>query len=364
MIPLINLKKQNAELKSHLDNAIQNVINNCSFINGDVVAEFEYNFSKYIGATYSVSCGNGTDAIEIALETLGIGEGDEVIVPAISWIATSEAVSRIGATPIFVDIEEDYLTINPELIKEKISKKTKAIIPVHLYGNPCDMEKIIEIARDNYLYVIEDCAQAHGAMIGDRKVGSFGHMATFSFFPSKNLGSFGDGGMIVTSNKKYAHKARMICNHGQTDRHKHLIEGRNSRLDTIQAAVLNVKLDKLNDWNIRRQFIADIYSKNLINNVKHQKVREDHIHVYHLYVIRTENREELRQVLNDSGITTAIHYPEILPLLDCYEDLNFSSEDFPVASNVRDTMISIPMCPSLNIDEINKICRTINYEKK
>ena len=254
------MKIQYESIKSEIDKSIKEVLVNTSFIGGEIVTEFETNFKKYIGVNYCISCANGTDSIEILLKALDIGKGDEVIVPAISWISTSEAVSSVGGKPVFVDIDPDYYTIDLNKIEKVITNKTKAIIPVHLYGQPVDMIKLMAIAKKHNLKVIEDCAQAHGAEFKSKKIGSFGDCASFSFYPGKNLGAYGDAGAMVTNDSKVAEKARMIANHGQKEKHKHIIEGRNSRMDSIHAAVLNVKLKYLDSWTSRRIEIALKYN--------------------------------------------------------------------------------------------------------
>ena len=260
MIQRVDLKALYLELKEEIDKAVSDCIAESNFIKGKIVSQFENAFSKYLGLNYCVGCGNGTDALELILKSLNIGIGDEVIVPALTWIATAEAVNNVGAEPIFVDINQDNYTIDVSKIEEKITSKTKAIIPVHLYGCPADMNEIIRIAKEYELFIVEDCAQAHGAEYSGKKVGTFGIAAAFSFFPSKNLGAFGDGGAVVTNNEELANKVRMISNHGQLQtRHLHAVIGRNSRLDSIQASVLNVKLPYLDKWNTNRIKVSQLY---------------------------------------------------------------------------------------------------------
>ena len=248
-IPLVNLKRQYESIKAEIDSAIQEVIEQCAFIgnlNNKYVKTFEESFSRFVGTGHCVACGNGTDALEILLKAMNIGPGDEVIVPALSWIATSEAVSNMGGTPVFVDIEPEYYGIDPELIEQKITKKTSAIIPVHLYGHPTSMPEIHILSEKYGLKILEDCAQAHGAAINGKAIGTWGTASAFSFFPGKNLGAFGDAGGMVTSNSEIAQKSRMIAQHGQSgEKHRHLVEGRNSRMDGLQAAVLSTKLKYL-----------------------------------------------------------------------------------------------------------------------
>lgn len=292
---------------------------------------------------------------------MGIGYGDEVIVPAISWIATSEAVTNIGARPVFVDVEPDYYGINWKLIEEKITVTTKAIIPVHLYGHPADMNSIVKVAKKHNLLVLEDCAQAHGAEIDGKKVGTFGEAASFSFFPGKNLGAFGDAGGMVTNNSDIAKTARMISQHGQSgQKHAHLIEGRNSMMDGIQAAILDVKLTYLDHWTELRNLHAKKYSKLLEGfNVNIPKVRAHFKHVYHLFVIRTQRRAEFIKNLNENGISAAIQYPKALPFITAYESYGHIAKDFPVASVLQNEVMSLPMFPELQDDEIKYVVRVM-----
>lgn len=360
LIPFIDLKAQYQSIKADIDYAIQQILDDAYFIGGQTVTDFEENFARVIGIKYCISCGNGTDSLEILLQAMDIGKGDEVIVPAMSWISTSEAVSNIGATPIFVDIDA-YFTINANLIEQKITPKTKAIIPVHLYGQPADMLSIMQIAAKYNLKVLEDCAQAHNAMIAGQKVGTFGDCASFSFYPTKNLGAYGDAGAMLTNDDTIAEKARRMTNHGQLKKHDHPIEGRNSKLDTLQAAILNTKLKYLEIWTKQRQENAQYMSKLLAKNksITTPKIRESATHVFHLYVICTSNRTLLQDKLAQNDIQTAIHYPIALPFLDCYKHLGFTKKDFPVAYALQSNILSLPMYPELSKQNIEKIAQVI-----
>ena len=357
MIPFVDLKAQYLSIKEEIDNAIKESLLNTTFIGGENVVNFENDFSKFINVKNVISCANGTDSIEILLKAHGIGKGDEVIVPALSWISTSEAVSSVGAVPIFVDIEEDYYTINPSLIESKISKKTKAIIPVHIYGQVCEMDKILEIALEYNLIVIEDVAQAHNAYYKNKITGSIGDSASFSFYPGKNLGAYGDAGAIVTKINEIATRARMIANHGQIKKHTHIIEGRNSRLDAIQAKILSVKLLYLEKWTNSRIENALEYKKNLENltHIKLPLVRKNTRHVFHLFVIRSKKRDDLQKYLEAKGIQTAIHYPEALPYLECYKSFGYVDNDFPIAKKITSEILSLPMYAELTDNEIKYI---------
>lgn len=360
-IPFVDLYSQYLSIKTEIDLAIERVIKNSAFIGGEEVSNFEKLFSEYLGINHIVSCANGTDSIEIILEALGVGEGDEVIVPAISWISTSEAVSRVGARPVFVDIDANYFTIDTSKIAEKITSNTKAIIPVHLYGHPCNMTTIMEIAKDKNILVIEDCAQAHGAKWQGKMVGTFGIAASFSFYPGKNLGAYGDAGAMATNDSNLASKLRQIANHGQEGKHNHVVEGRNSRLDGLQAAILSVKIKYLNEWTVCRQLAAINY----FNFIKSEKIQlpKTHLnaeHVFHLYVIRVNDRDSVVEHLNKHGINTAIHYPKALPFLKCYEQLNLSETDFPVANEYQNKILSLPMYAELKENQIEYISKYLN----
>lgn len=359
-IPFVDLKAQYQSIKPEIDNAIKNVIEDTAFIGGKYVKEFEQLFQEYLNLNHVIACANGTDSLEILMQAYGIGKGDEVIVPAVSWISTSESVSSTGAKPVFVDIDPDNYTIDVRLIEKKITSKTKAIIPVHLYGNPADMNEIMSISKKHNLIVIEDCAQSHGAEINGKMVGTFGHAASFSFYPGKNLGAYGDAGAMATNDIDIAAKVRMIANHGQLEKHKHLIEGRNSRMDGIHGAVLSVKMKYLKGWTEQRIKNAGYYDQLFINSkVKAPKVKKDYKHVFHLYVIMSEKRDELKEYLKEHDVETAIHYPVALPFLDAYEECGYSKSDFPVAADFTSRILSLPMYPELTTEMMARVVETI-----
>lgn len=359
-IPFVDLKAQYQSIKTEIDSAIENVISDTAFISGKYVKEFEQLFQQYLNLKHVVACANGTDSLEILMQAYGIGKGDEVIVPAVSWISTSESVSTTGATPVFVDIDPNNYTIDSSLIEKKITSKTKAIIPVHLYGNPADMEEIMLIAKKHNLIVIEDCAQAHGAEINGKMVGTFGHAASFSFYPGKNLGAYGDAGAMATNDSDIASKARMIANHGQLEKHKHLMEGRNSRMDGIHGAVLSVKIKHLKSWTQKRIDIAKNYDQQFANSsVTIPKVKNNYKHVFHLYVILSEKRDQLKKYLEEQGIETAIHYPVALPFLDAYNKSGYTKNDFPVAAGFTSKILSLPMYPELTKEMIFQVVEAI-----
>jgi len=360
-VPFVDLKAQYQSIKPEIDRAIQNVINETAFIKGKYVQRFEEEYAAAYGVKHCISCANGTDAIYISLKALGIGPGDEVITVANSWISTSETITQAGARPVFVDIHPDYYTIDVSLIEDKITSKTKAIIPVHLFGQPAEMDKILEIAKKHQLYVIEDCAQAHFAEYNGRRVGTFGIAGSFSFFPGKNLGAYGDAGAIISNDDAFAVKARMFANHGALKKHHHEIEGINSRMDGIQAAILSVKLPHILEWNRLRHAHALEYNNAIesIDGVAVPKIHPQAKHVFHLYVIRADRRDELQKYLEKYGISTGIHYPTPLPFLKAYEYLGHKPEDFPVAFDYQHKILSLPMYPELTGTMIQEVADRI-----
>jgi len=361
-VPFVDLKAQYRPLKVEIDAAIQSVIDKTAFVGGPHVEEFERIFAEKYGVKYCVSCANGTDAIYIVLKSLGIGPNDEVITVANSWISTSETITQAGAKPVFVDIDPHYYHIDPKKIEDKISAKTKAIIPVHLFGQPASIEEIKAICEKHRLFLIEDCAQAHFANYNGQKVGTFGIAGTFSFYPGKNLGAYGDGGAIITNDGGLATKAKMFANHGSLRKHQHEMEGINSRLDGIQAAILNVKLKYIDGWNRVRHQNALKYNERLsvIPRIQTPRIRENAFHIFHLYVIRTEKRDELAIFLKSKQIETGIHYPTALPFLQAYKYLNHEPSDFPVAYQYQGEILSLPMFPELNDVQIDYVVNSIN----
>jgi dTDP-4-amino-4,6-dideoxygalactose transaminase len=368
-IPLVDLVAQYRSIKAEIDNAIAAVVAEAAFVGTSAnrfVRAFEQEFADFAGLTYCVACANGTDSLEILLRAAGIGRGDEVLVPAVSWIATSEAVSTCGATPIFVDILPGEYTIDPQAAAAKITPRTAAIIPVHLYGMPARMDALGELARKNHLFVLEDCAQAHGATLKGQRVGTFGGAASFSFYPGKNLGAWGDAGAMLSADEELARKARMISQHGQTARkHHHLMEGRNSRMDGLQAAVLSVKLKRLAAWTAARRRLADVYRRELSGFVQRmQDAPPGGEGVFHLFVVEVFDRETLVRALADRGIGTAVHYPTPLPLLPAYERFGFQPDDFPVATRMTSRILSIPLYPELTDPDQQEVVSAIREASK
>jgi len=356
-VPFVDLKAQYLSLKPALDAAIGEVVSATAFIGGRYAAAFESSFAQYLAVDHCVAVANGTDALEIALRAVGIEPGDDVIVPANTFFATAEAVSNVGATPIFVDCEPVYYNIDTTKIEEKITPRTKAIIAVHLYGLPAEMDEIMAIARKHGLKVIEDAAQAHGATYKGQKAGSVGDAATFSFYPSKNLGAFGDAGAIVTNDAATAERARLIANHGQAAKNRHTLVGRNSRMDGIQAAVLSTKLPHLDGWLEARCSNAEIYNTLLADaDLVLPSGPEHSRHIYHLYVVQVANRDAVQIKLADAGIETGVHYPTALPYIEAYAHLRHSSEDFPVARSQMGKLLSLPMYAELMPEMIEYVC--------
>ena len=354
-IPMVNLKRQVEHYRNEFKEAIWKVIDNTAFIGGQTVSDFENAFAKYCGAKHAIGVGNGTDAIAIVLEAMGIGVGDEVITTPYTFAATVESIMAVGATVKFVDIQSQDFLMNPDQLEDAITKHTKAIIPVHLYGQLCNMSAINDIAKKHGLKVIEDAAQAHGARNADGIAGSLADAATFSFYPGKNMGAFGDAGGVVTNDDKVAARVFLIRNHGQPKKYTYEIPGRNSRLDCIHAAVLTVKLKYIDEWNSRRVALASAYQAGLNKleaNIKLPNLPGDQSHVFHLYTIRTKNRDELFEHMKDKGIGCAVHYPKPLHLQPAYANLGYKAGDLPVAEAAAGEVISLPLCSDLSDDEL------------
>lgn len=360
-IPFNDLKRFHDEIRNELISAFSQKLDTSSFINRVSVQEFEKRFSVLQDSKFCVACANGTDSLFVALKTLGVKPGDEIIVPTMSWIATSEVVSLCGAKVIFCDVEADTLTIDPTYIEQHISNDTVGIMPVHLYGCPADMEKITALAKRHNLWIIEDCAQAHLAEIRRKKVGTFGDFGSFSFFPGKNLGALGDAGALISNDSAKATTAKMYTMHGGLKKNEHFIEGMNSRLDEIQAAFLNIKLKFLEKKTQRRREIAQYFLENIDNqNLILPKVPKYISHSWHLFVIRTDFRSKFITHLSNNGIAHNINYPVSLPFLQPYNYLNSSEKHFPVAALEQHRVISIPLFPELCHEEIIKIIEVCN----
>ena len=360
-VPFVDLKAQYHSIKTEMDAALQNVIENTSFIGGAGVKTFEANFGALLGIENVVSCANGTDSLYIIMKALGIGHGDEVITVANSWISSSETIGQTGAKPIFVDIDPTYLSMDVTQLEQKITPQTKAVIAVHLHGQMADIEAIKNICDKHQLFLIEDCAQSHLSEANGKIAGTIGTAGSFSFYPGKNLGAYGDAGCIVTNDAALAMKCRMFANHGALKKHEHEIEGINSRLDGIQAAVLNVKIPHLKSWTPARQMNASLYRAALseISQIKYIAEKPNTKHSYHLFIILSEERDALKAHLEAAGIETAIHYPTPLPLLKAYAAEGYTAADFPNAAQASSQMLSLPMYPELTSEQMNYIAQSI-----
>lgn len=360
----MNILYQNFEMihkpiQKKLEDAYKNVFGRQWYIQGQAVEKFEQEFAEYCGTKYCVGVGNGLDAIRLILLASGIGEGDEVIIPSNTFIATALAVSYVGATPVFVEPKLDTLEIDTELIEEKITDRTKAIIAVHLYGNMADMDAVWNIANKYNLKVFEDAAQAHGATQNGKKAGNISDAAAFSFYPGKNLGALGDAGAVVTNNSEIAERVRALGNYGSTQKYCHDYQGVNSRLDELQAAFLSVKLQRLDEWNQERSQIAKNYCEN-INNEQITIPKYEDNSVYHIFPVFCNKRDELKEYLENKGIHTLIHYPIPIHLQKAYSELEYQKGDFPIAEEISNTELSIPLYPGLREEEIEYIITCIN----
>jgi dTDP-4-amino-4,6-dideoxygalactose transaminase len=360
-VPFVDLKAQNQPIQAKLDQAIRHVVESCDFILGDEVARFEEEYATYCGTRYAVGLDSGLSAMDLSLRAFRIGEGDEVIIPAHTFIATAAAVTFVGAQPVLVEVDPSTYNIDIEHIEAAITPRTRAIMPVHLYGLPAEMDAIMKIAKAHDLIVIEDACQAHGALYKGKRVGSLGHAGAFSFYPEKNLGGFGDGGMIVTDDVHVAEQIRAMRNYGQVEKYCHELTPFNHRLDTLQAAILRVKLHHLDRWNEARRQAAAWYKQLLVNSGVVTPV-EDEIstHVYHLYVVRTYHRDALQSYLREQGIGTAIHYPIPIHLQPYYAEDNFDRGLFPTTEEICDEVLSLPMFPTITLEQVQYVAEHVN----
>jgi dTDP-4-amino-4,6-dideoxygalactose transaminase len=361
-VPFVDLGAQYAGIKSEVGAAIDGVLQRGDFILGEGVQRFEAEFAAYCGATYGIGVDSGTSALELAVRAFGIGPGDEVITAANTFIATALSVTHAGATPVLVDVDPVNYTIDPNLVEAAISGRTKAIIPVHLYGHPADMDRIMEIARKHDLVVIEDASQAHGARYKGRRVGSIGHAAAFSLYPAKNLGAYGDAGIVVTNDPEIAEMVTLLRNYGSKEKYRHDLPGFNRRLDTLQAEVLSVKLKYLDGWNTARRDHARRYGE-LLGTVAGDLVLPTVSpwadSVFHVYAIQLEQRDRLQMHLQQRGVSTVIHYPVPIHLQSAYADLGLRRGDFPIAEALADRVISLPMYAEIGDDDIEYVAKTV-----
>lgn len=366
-VPFVDLKAQLTEISKEVESGIKDVLGSCDFILGEKVKKFEREFADYCGVQCAAGVASGTEALHLSLRALGLGEGDEVITQANTFIATVLAISYTGAKPVLVDIDPRTYNIDIKKIEQAITKRTKAIMPVHLYGLPADMDGISEIAKRHNLFIVEDSCQAHGAVYNSKngtkkRTGSIGDIAAFSFYPGKNLGAFGDGGAVTTNNVELSERIKMLRDYGQTAKYHHISKGYNSRLDTMQAAVLSVKLRFLDKWNLMRANHAKRYCEFLsgIPEVKLPSLPDDEqSHVFHLFVVRAEERDALKDFLSEKGISAGIHYPIPNHLQEAFKELGYRRGDFPITENYADEIISLPMFPELRFDQIRQVAQTI-----
>jgi len=360
IIPMVDLKKQFSDIKDELFVMLTEILESSQYILGPKVLELEKKIAEYHGVTEAVGVASGTDALHLSIEALGIGEGDEVITTPFTFFATAEAVLYTGATPVFVDIERDTMNIDPEKIEPAITKRTKAILPVHIFGHPAEMEKIAAVAKEHELKIIEDCAQSFGASIHGRKTGSLGDAGCFSFYPSKNLGAFGDGGMVLLNDPSVADDIRKLRNHGSRGSYKHESVGFNSRLDEIQAGVLLVKMKRIEAYNTKRRQKAALYRKLLSERVERPVERPGCPHVYHQYTIRSGKRDEIQKRLRENDISSVVYYPTPLHIQEAVNFLGYKKGDFPVAEETSEKVLSLPMYPELEEVSIARIADIIN----
>ncbi|MBP3474720.1 MAG: DegT/DnrJ/EryC1/StrS family aminotransferase [Lachnospiraceae bacterium] len=360
-IPFVSFLPMERELDKDLRTAFERVYTRSWYIDGKEDEKFEKAFAEYCTVNYCVGVGNGLDALMLILKALDIKSGDEVIIPSNTYIATALAVTYVGATIVFVEPDIRTFNIDPRKIESAVSDKTKAIMPVHLYGQPCDMDPIMEIAKRHNLYVIEDCAQAHGATYKGKKVGSFGNAAGFSFYPGKNLGALGDAGAALTNNRELADRVRALGNYGSDYKYHHIYQGHNSRLDEMQAAFLAAKLPHLERMNVERRRIADRYLKGIKNpDVILPYIIEDAVPVWHIFGIRCKRRDELEAYLKNKGVGTNKHYPIPMHLQKCYKDLDFKQGDYPIAEEISATELSLPMYYGMSNEEVQYVIDVIN----
>jgi dTDP-4-amino-4,6-dideoxygalactose transaminase len=360
-IPLVDLKEQFQPLKKEIMTEIEAVLDRMQLFLGENVFQLESEFAEYCGARFAVGVGSGTDALYLSLRAVGVGRGDEVITVANTFFATAEAIVQAGARPVFVDIDPETYTMDPSKVEAAITERTRAIVPVHLYGHPADLDPIMAIARKHDLRVIEDAGQAHGAEYKGVKVGTAGDASAFSFYYSKNLGAYGEGGMVVTKDREVATQVQMLRDHGQSAKYQHALMGTNSRMDELQSAILRVKLRHLDEWNTRRRALAAEYSRQLfgIEEIVLPTERPDAEHVYHLYVIRTPDREGLSTWLRRHNIATGIHYPIPIHFQQAWLAAGYSGGSLPVTEATSKEILSLPMYAELTVDQVHYICQSV-----
>ena len=359
-IPFVDLRAMHEEIRQELREVFERVVDQSTFVLGPEVLHFEEDFARYVGTRYCVALNTGTAAVHLALAGLGIGPGDEVITVPHTFIATAEAISAVGARPVFVDIDPVTFTMDPELLEAAITTRTRAIVPVHLYGQVADMDEILAIAMRHNLPVIEDACQAHGAEYKGRRAGSLGVAGCFSFYPGKNLGACGEGGAVTTDDEALAHRIRLWRDHGSCKRYEHLFPGHNMRMEGLQGGILALKLKHLDRWNDHRRAAAAAFEAGLAaTDIETPTERADRRHVYHLYVVQSDRRDLLKVELAEAGIETALHYPTPLHLQEAYRFLGYRHGDFPVTERVKDRILSLPMYPHISADAIARVTSTL-----
>lgn len=359
---MVDLKAGYPEVREEIDKAVKTILDKTNFILGEEVAKFEAEFAAYCGVKHAVGVANGTDALKIAVMACGINKGDEVITTPFTFIATTEAIVQAGAVPVFADIDLDTYTISSKEIEKKITKKTRAILPVHLYGHPADMDAVMKIAAKHNLMVIEDCAQSFTAKYNGKVTGSIGKAGCYSFFPAKNLGCFGDGGMVVTNDKDTFENAKALRNHGQKVKYFSSMDGFNSRLDTLQAAILSVRLKYIDKWTKMRNAVAAKYAERLKGAVVTPVVKPNCLHSFNYYNLLFKNktqRDNVQKALSDAGVASQIYYPRSLHLQEVYGPLGYKAGDFPVSEKCQDETLSLPMYPELNDEQVEYICAAL-----
>ncbi len=360
MIPILELRTQYSQIQEELEEAVLRVLRSTSYILGSEVKSFEEEFAAWNGVKYGIGVGNGTDAIQLAVRALELAPEDEVIVPSFTFVASAGAVALAGSKVVFADVDPVTFTLDPDSLEKAITPRTKAVVAVHLYGHAADMDRIAAICREHKLFLIEDCAQASGAQIGEKKVGGFGDMSCYSFFPSKNLGGIGDGGIVLTNNEKYDESIRMLRGHGSKVRYYHEILGTNSRLDEIQAAALRVKLKHVDEWNTKRRAVAQAYGEALKGTpVTIPTEREGFRHVFHQYTIRTPKRDQLFEYMRANGVGPAIYYPVCLHLQKTFANSGFKKGDLPVCEQLQEEVMSLPMFPELAHEQVMTVANVI-----
>lgn len=360
-IPFLDLKAQYQSIKPEIDLIVGSILENGSYVGGRLVSDFETQFARACRAKHSIGLGNATDGLFLSLKALGIGPGDEVITPAWSWISSAEVISLAGATPVFADVDPIYFTLSKSTVEQKLTSKTKAVIVVHLYGQSAEIRSIKDLCDEHGLILIEDCSQAHLTTFENTHVGNFGDCGVFSFYPTKNLGAYGDGGCVITDDDELAKSIRRWANHGGLSKDEHVFEATNSRLDTLQAAILSVKLRHLSTWTDARITHAKRYSRQLadLTEIGTPSIRPGSKHTFHQFVIQATNRDSLRIYLLEKGIETMIHYPKALPFEPAYKYLNHSLSDFPVSARLQDQVLSLPIYPELSEEQISYVCDNI-----